>query len=315
MVGINQDYGDAENARQRVDYLLSREAFDEFNIDFIHPNETHPQHARGLLAALKPGILISVGTERCEVYAGLSDNVTQLEQWDKNPEVVLCNSLNTALLAASTARVDYAEMRFNATPQDWEAIARQSTDLHPFHAQLLSHKGAHEWWVKKVRQEPGFEKFHDAPGIVAWFTDAPFEDANYLHSEEQFQRVHALAKAGRIHSRLIDLANPKHVEEGLALALQDGEKVAAIDVSNAWQYVTNEELDRLVPPVLQAGNESPLLITTARSGGKWYYSGFRLDTLVDDSQQGTVSRHPYFDRTAKVDKSRFFNAIDGIPLG
>jgi len=292
-------------------HLLSEAAMKAFRVDFIHPNETHPHHAEKLLQNLDRGAYMAVGTERGFIAAGICDRITHLELWDVNPEVVLFNTLNAALLSAAENREEYAILRFRATREEWQRASEKAEGLPALHKALLLDQRAWDWWQAKVREEPQFERFHNGPGIAAWFTDADFEDANYLHHEDQFQRVHQLARGGNISARLVDLGS-KEAVEGEAQRLQhSGVSVAGVDLSNAWSYIKNDKLDAVFPVLDGVATERPLLIVTSKVTNDWKYSGFSFDGLKDKDGNFVISSHEYFSSGRGVKRQMYYDAIDG----
>lgn len=255
---------------------LARPAKPPISGRFLAPNETNPEHALPIYEKMKPGMLVTVGTERGFLHAGMSPSVTHLALVDVDEMVVRFNEINTALLRASRNLDDYRWLRLEASRADWAA------------RKIPIDAKAWEWWEEKVRLSRGTSanEVFLIHGSGAEFSS----EANYLRSPEQFARVKKLADEDRIYSIHADLADSK---SGGAIAKALGKqnlRVTAIDVSNAWegQYAGPKGIDRFLESMDSVMDREALLILTdlyRHASGNWKYYGIGKSHLSSWSCQ------------------------------
>jgi hypothetical protein len=93
---------------------------------YLPPNEQHPAVALPIYRKSNHGVYVSVGTERSFIGAALSD-AQALYVIDYDVLAVQFAKVNRALLAASTKRADYANLRLTASQDVWRQRSQNLT--------------------------------------------------------------------------------------------------------------------------------------------------------------------------------------------
>ncbi len=120
------------------------------------------------------GVYVSVGTERSFIGAALS-RANALFVIDYDPLTIRFANINRALLAASTDRADYLNLRLSASPELW---LQRSRRLAASDKETLSNPDSWTFWDKKVRKNQ-----------TAW--DNAF---GHFHTEPQKAAIHSLPR-------------------------------------------------------------------------------------------------------------------------
>jgi hypothetical protein len=114
---------------------------------YLPPNEQHPAVALPIYRKSNHGVHVSVGTERSFIGAALS-GANALFVIDYDPLTIRFANINRALLAASTDRADYLNLRLSASPELWLQRSRRLADSDN---ETLSNPDSWTFWDKKVR--------------------------------------------------------------------------------------------------------------------------------------------------------------------
>jgi hypothetical protein len=175
---------------------------------YLPPNEQHPAVALAIYRKSNHGVYVSVGTERSFIGAALT-RAKALYVIDYDLLAVRFAKVNRALLAASTNRADYANLRLTASQGVWR---QRSEHLTGEDKETLASPDSWAFWDKRVRKswDTDFGHFHIAPQ----HPNDPFFAADYLFDDRLYRHLSWLAKSARIWTRLVDL---RHEEEVRAL--------------------------------------------------------------------------------------------------
>lgn len=221
--------------------------------NYIVPNEIHPYEALPILQrAPKEGVYVAVGSERGYMGALLA-NSDKLLLVDFDSKIIRFNDINVALLRLARDRADYLFLRNEASAEQWAERAKVSGSedlVHVFKKENWS------FWQGNVRDR--FAQFNTAPSKKS---PGPFFGANYLHSDELFDRISRMAKTGNIQVGFVDLSNPNSYGQLVRALDRSKLKISVLDVSNAWKWFSNkmpevvEEFRKVTIP------ESVLLVT------------------------------------------------------
>ncbi len=239
---------------------------------YLPPNEQHPAVALPIYRKSNHGVYVSVGTERSFIGAALT-RAQALYVIDYDPLAVQFAKVNRALLAASTNRADYANLRLTASQDVWR---QRSQHLTGEDKETLASPDSWAFWDNKVRKswDAGFGHFHTAPR----HPNDPFFASNYLFDDRLYRHLSRLAKSARIWARLVDLSYEKEVRalcddlksKGLPLGVVDTSDVpsAKSGASVAAHYVTLFS---------QYARDNTLFLSTAATyppGLNWSYYAF-----------------------------------------
>lgn len=239
---------------------------------YLSPNELHPAVALPIYRKSNHGVYVSVGTERSFIGAALS-KASALYVIDYDLLAVQFAKVNRALLAASTNRADYANLRLTASQDVWR---KRSQHLTGEDKETLASPDSWAFWDKKVRQSSnhGFGHFHTAPQ----HPNDPFFASNYLFDDRLYRHLSRLAKSARIWARVVDLRHEEEVRalcddlksKGLPLGVIDTSDVpnANSGASVAAHYVTLFS---------QYAGDNTLFLSTAAAhppGMNWSYYAF-----------------------------------------
>ncbi len=203
---------------------------------FLEPNELRPQDAIPLLQESTAGAYVSIGSERSFIHASLS-NASRLIALDKDPVIVRFNRVNAALLAAAKDRESYVHLRLEASFEEWKKAAQGLLYKDPMR-DLLTSDTIWKWWNQRVRHVNGSGHKNEFGGFIAKpAAGSNFDGANYLWEDKLFAKLHAMAKARRIESHLLDLRGRDRVRE-LVQAIRNGTDpetpLSVLDISNVW---------------------------------------------------------------------------------
>jgi len=239
---------------------------------YLPPNEQHPVVAMPIYRKSNHGVYVSVGTERSFIGAALT-RAKGLYVIEYDLLAVRFAMVNRALLAASTNRVDYANLRLAASQDVWR---QRSQNLTGEDKEILATPGLWAFWDKEVRRSwaDNFADFHTAPQ----HPNDPFFASNYLFDDLLYRHLSSLAKSSRIWVRLVDLRHEQEVRalcddlksKGLPLGVVDTSDVpnANSGASVAAHYVTLFS---------QYAQDDTLFLSTAAAhppGMNWSYYAF-----------------------------------------
>lgn len=245
---------------------------------FVSPNEHYPQEVIPILSHAPSGSYVSVGTERGFVSAGLGDAFTSLLLIDRDPRVVRFNAINAALLEASTSREDYKALRMNADMRVWRSVAK-GEGISDAAGSMLNDLDNYRWWQASVRSDRHFGIFHKKPWPLI---PGPFKGANYLHYDEQFERIKGIADMQLVSSAVVDLGDSSSRDLLCHILEESAQKISVLDLSNAWQYLPKGALEKLLLAVKPfVSNESIFLITKAKPCG-WAYMGWTFGEIFKE---------------------------------
>ena len=243
---------------------------------YLPPNEQHPAVALPIYRKSNHGVYVSVGTERSFVGAALS-SARGLFVIDYDPQIIRFANINRALLAASTDRADYLNLRLSASPELWRQRSRR---LAAEDKETLSNPDSWTFWDKKVRKnqtawDNAFGLFHTEPKGPS----DPFFASNYLFHDRLYSQLRQLAKGSRIWALQLDLRHENEVRsfceelkfKGLTLGVID-----TSDVPNASGAGTSVAA-QYVKLISQYAPDSAIFLNTAPTGGHgvhWSYFAF-----------------------------------------
>jgi hypothetical protein len=243
---------------------------------YLPPNEQHPAVGLPIYRKSNHGVYVSVGSERSFIGAALS-GANGLFVIDYDPDTVRFADINRALLAASTGRADYLNLRLNASPEVWQQRSRR---VAAEDKKTLSNPDSWNFWDKKVRKnqtawDSAFLHFHTEPKGPS----DPFFAANYLFDDRLYSHLSQLAKSSRIWALQVDLRHEKEVRSlcekvksgGLTLGIID-----TSDVPNSSETGTSVAA-QYVKVISQYAPDNAIFLNTAPSGGHgvhWSYFSF-----------------------------------------
>jgi hypothetical protein len=211
-------------------------------VSFIAPNEARPTDI--LLGShihrLPEGLLFTVGSERALIDLSLMPNLTGAIIVDRDPIVIAYMYLNLGLLMISATREDYLHLRLASSHKEWLDRINSTSTRVPF-LNFLGNPVLYKWWADSVRtprEDSTFHLFHRPPSHSRDF----FAGANYLFSDDLFDRVKRLTDGGMILPLHGDLLSSEFLA-GLARKLGKLRmSVSLVDASNLAD-----------PPYLQGG--------------------------------------------------------------
>ncbi len=239
---------------------------------YLPPNEQHPAVALPIYRKSNHGVYVSVGTERSFIGAALT-RANALYVIDYDLLAVRFAKVNRALLAASTSRADYVNLRLTAAQDVWRQRAQ---DLAGEDKETLASPDSWAFWDKKVRKSwaPDFGHFHTAPQ----HPNDPFFAADYLFDDRLYHHLSGLAKSARIWARLVDL---RHEEEVRALCddlKSKGIPLGVVDTSDVPMAESGARIAaHYVTLFSQYAEDSTLFLSTAATyppDVNWSYYAF-----------------------------------------
>ena len=243
---------------------------------YLPPNEQHPAVALPIYRKSNHGVYVSVGTERSFIGAALS-RAKALFVIDYDPQTIRFAKINRALLAASTDRADYLNLRLSASPELWQQRSRR---LAAEDKETLSNPDSWTFWDTNVRKnqtawDNAFGHFHTEPKGPG----DPFFASNYLFEDRLYNRLSQLAKGSRIWALQLDLRHENEVrsfcEELKSRALTLG-VIDTSDVPNASEAGTSLAA-QYVKLISQYAPDNAIFLNTAPNGGhgvRWSYFAF-----------------------------------------
>jgi hypothetical protein len=243
---------------------------------YLPPNEQHPAIALPIYRKSNHGVYVSVGTERSFIGAALS-GANALFVIDYDPQTIKFAKINRALLAASTDRSDYLNLRLSASPELWQ---QRSQRVSGEDKETLSNPDSWTFWDKKVRQnqaawDNAFGHFHIEPRG----RNDPFFAADYLFDDGLYNELSQLAKSSRIRALQLDLRHEDEVralcEELKSRALTLG-VIDTSDVPNASNTGTSVAA-KYVKVISKYAPDNAIFLNTAPTGGQgihWSYFAF-----------------------------------------
>lgn len=242
---------------------------------YLPPNEQHPAVALPIYRKSNHGVYVSVGTERSFIGAALS-GASALFVIDYDPQTIRFAKINRALLAASTDRADYLNLRLSASLEIWQ---QRSHHLAAEDKETLSNPDSWAFWEKKVRKnqtwDNAFGHFHTEPKSPS----DPFFASNYLFDDRLYSQLSQLAKGSRIWALQLDLRHENEVrslcEELKSKALTFG-VIDTSDVPNASGTGTSVAA-QYVNLISQYAPDNAIFLNTAPTGGHgvhWSYFAF-----------------------------------------
>jgi hypothetical protein len=243
---------------------------------YLPPNEQHPAVALPIYRKSNHGAYVSVGTERSFIGAALS-RANALFVIDYDPQTIRFANINRALLAASTDRADYLNLRLNASLELWQ---QRSQRLSAEDKETLSDPDSWTFWDKKVRKnqtawDNAFGHFHNEPKGPS----DPFYASNYLFDDRLYSQLSQLAKGSRIWALQLDLRHDNEVrsfcEELKSKRLTLG-VIDTSDVPNSSETGTSVAAE-YVTLISQYAPDDAIFLNTAPSGGHgvhWSYFAF-----------------------------------------
>jgi hypothetical protein len=244
---------------------------------YLPPNEQHPAVALPIYRKCNHGVYVSVGSERSFIGAALS-RAEALFVIDYDPQIIRFANINRALLAASTDRADYLDLRLRASPELWR---QRSQRLPAEDKETLSNPDSWTFWDKKVRKnqtawDNAFGHFHAEPKGPS----DPFFASNYLFDDRLYSQLSQLAKGSRIWALQLDLRRENEVrsfcEELKSRVLTLG-VIDTSDVPNASDTGTSVAA-QYVKLISEYAPDNAIFLNTAPRGGRgvdWSYFAFR----------------------------------------
>jgi hypothetical protein len=258
---------------------------------YIPPNEQHPAAALLIYRKSNHGVYVSVGTERSFIGAALT-RAEALFVIDYDPETIRFANINRALLAVSSDRVDYVNLRLNTTREVWQQRSRQ---LSGDDSETLASPNSWIFWDKKVRKnelawDNAFGHFHTEPK----HPNDPFFASDYLYDDGLYRHLSRLAKGSRIWARVVDLRHENEVRglcdeikaKGLTLGVIDTSDVP--NAADASTSVTAQYIKLFSP----YAKDNTLFLNTAPAGGRgvrWSYYAFS-NGKIRGHDQNTIKR-------------------------
>jgi hypothetical protein len=270
----------------------------------------------------KPGVIVSVGTERGFILAGMVNRATgysaanRLLLADDNLRANNYNRYNIALLDLTRpGDIDeFKRLRETNSFDQIQSLLRQR-QVSVSSREILSNPVVFNQWLEWVRGEDYsvWEGFNRPPvRSLNPFRAArarQFTDAVYAHNPEIFNSVQAMAKSQRITVANINLTSRRDVNDLRDLVLASDEPLSVLDISNVWQraYSTAGELEYLFATmsvvaddgaIVQITNQLPKLAQMFKvdSGAGerilWSYSGFNYGAIRGNWQSfGAFSKY------------------------
>ena len=267
----------------------NKEEWKNAPVTWVAPNEQYPQDAYGILHQAPKGAYVTVGTERGFIQAAKYSNFSSLILTDASPAVVHFNQVNLALLKCSQNKEHYFSLRMKSTKQDWKKLTQATNTLTAEERELLADPNTWDWWKNTVRN-PGevgkwrFENLHYPPTVKI---DMPFEGANYLYEQDQYDHLSKLAKTGKINVVPVDFRELKQLSKISNALKNTGEKISVLDLSNAWwnSHIGFENTQKISESLIPKSNSRAILLITDTSKGTnphtWNYYGYSLNSFKE----------------------------------
>jgi hypothetical protein len=235
-------------------------------MDFLNPNEKHPEGAKKHLDKIDvPGVIVSAGTERSLFNLILCEKCTGLVVRDINPKVKAY--IDFVILALKISK-NHEEFKDLLSPLSWPAGSEPKSFREFFPDLTIEElktngkkmKIKHEEYLdsqyilgakkrlKKLRREVATGSRYsteltslinsdDLEKMAAiyykrrfdsdWKTDSAFDEVNYFKNPEHFHRLQDMARKGNIVATIGDVED---------LEFLKGTRIAAVDTSNIDDY-------------------------------------------------------------------------------
>lgn len=228
------------------------------------PNERSPVHQLPFVAEAGSGIQVAVGTERGFMSLAINENLNGLVLADYEIGNVFYNRVNIALLQVARDREHYLHLRLDATFEEWQKALRDSGNIKIDPTYFNEESFRH--WQSSVRRDNYFAPFHRR-----YFRNQPipptnqFKEANYLFDDKLYNRLALLAKSGRIQSLQLDLTDERSVNQLVAAIRDSGERIAILDVSNAFDGgfgIEPNQAQAIAARFLPASDERSIILIT-----------------------------------------------------
>ncbi len=245
---------------------------------YLPPNEQHPALALPIYRKSNHGVYVSVGTERSFIGAALT-RARALYVIDYDPLVVQFAKVNRALLAASTNRADYLNLRLTAPQDVWPQRSQRLTGED---RETLARLDSWAFWDKWVRKswDTGFGQFQIAPQR----SDDPFFAADYLFDNRLYRHLRWLARSAKIWARLVDHRHEEDVRalcddlksKGLPLGVVDTSDVPSAESGRASVAA------HYIMLFSRYAQDNTLFLSTAAAhppGINWSYYAFSRGTV------------------------------------
>ncbi len=244
---------------------------------FIRPNERHPEDALPILFQTSQGAYIAVGAERGFIGAALSKS-THLILTDIDRDVARYNSINVALLKASTSLSDYLQLRYASNPSIWKSKSKEIIDETNI---ILNDSNAWLFWnTWQSRQEKLFD-----PSVKEFF-----KEVNYLKDPVLFNKLQTMAKQGRIKVLHLSYNSQESIDLLVNAISESGIKLSVLDISNAWYpaYISPPNFKFILDKLLKISSpQSLLLVTRGSDSSGWDYMGFKMNE-INEKYNGAV---------------------------
>jgi hypothetical protein len=241
---------------------------------YLPPNEQHPAVGLPIFHRSNHGVYVSVGSERSFIGAALS-SANGLFVIDYDPLTIQFANINRALLAASTDRADYLNLRLGASQELWR---QRSQHLAAEDKETLANPDSWSFWDNKVRKneaawDNAFGHFHTQPKGAS----DRFFAANYLFDDRLYSQLSRLAKDSRIWSRGVDLRHENEVRSFCEDLKSKGLMLGVIDTSDVPNGAGASVAAEYVKLISQYAPDSAIFLNTAPAGGEgvhWSYFAF-----------------------------------------
>lgn len=278
---------------------------------FVAPTEFSPLDMSPITNEAKKGLYVSVGTDRGFIGAALS-NANHLLLLDHNPDSVLFNRLNIALLKISKDRGDYMNLRLHASPDEFMSRAAAASVLNAEEKQLLLDKDVMQGF-RNLLSDPQFGQLHKQSGT--------FRGANYIYGEGYYRHLKNLADQGKIEAYHADLAAKETVDAVTSHVKAKRLKLGVIDLSNAWEegYIHPDRMEYLLKRFSESDHTKSIFLFTNTPEFKYFaLSG----SYVREQPAGSTSDffrtliYIHTKETGSPSRSlpdSFFGRINGFP--
>jgi len=278
-------------------------------VGFIVPNETQPLRLKPTLSHLPvQGLLLSVGTERGFISAAMAQGHIQgLVFLDLNPNVVLFNLMNKALLALANDRNDYLHLRLQADfKQLQNQLAKKNRLLSKENLNLLKRPELWAWWQQHVQNSSAWLSFHRP---AEQNTDASFKEVNYLFDDHLFATLSSLAKTDRIFVYQGDLLSHESLMQISRVSEYLDLPYALIDLSNSWQegYMGHESTNALLKKLMPFAQPNSLINFSYMNGQYRNSKGeviFFYSSLSFKDLKSSSTAIPLMQNLAQLEKSK-----------
>lgn len=210
-----------------------------FTPDWVGPNELNPQDLKHIFENNPiSGAYLAVGTERAFTAAALWENCEALILVDVDPNSVLYNVINQALLIISNNRQHYVNLRFEKEINEIaQALEHSLIDKDMKELVLLNW----HWWIFCQEKHMGNRLF-TAPLFGQLPKDSIiFKDANYLLDDKLFEKIQRLAQSDNIVIIEADINKKEELTLVKKFCNEKNVKISYIDTSNCLAEMYHEE--------------------------------------------------------------------------